>query len=144
MILRQARPCDAKKLFVLEQELFEPQNYPLSYSSFVYHIRNNLLFLAEEEGMITGYILVLIKRKTPKIYSLGISKNHRKKGIGARLLTHAVEKLRAKGFLSLVLEVRTDNTPAQELYKKFGFVRKRIEKEFYKDGCDALIMELTF
>lgn len=142
MILRQAVLQDAKKLFVLEQELFEPQNYPLSYSSFVYHVKNNLLFLAQEEGEIVGYILVLIKRKIPKIYSLGISKNHRKKGIGAKLLVHAVEQLRAKEFSSLVLEVRTDNTPAQELYKKFGFATKRIEKGFYKDGCDALIMEV--
>ncbi len=142
MNLRQAQRRDAKKLFLLEQELFEPQNYPLSYSSFCYHIQNNLLFAAEEEGEIAGYILILIKRKTPKIYSLGISKNHRKKGIGARLLVHAIEQLRAKEFSSLVLEVRTDNTPAQELYKKFGFVTKRIEKGFYKDGCDALIMEV--
>ncbi|MDY0117924.1 MAG: ribosomal protein S18-alanine N-acetyltransferase [Sulfurimonadaceae bacterium] len=144
MILRPATHQDAKELSLLEKELFGFENYPLSYASFVYHIKNNLLIVAVEEGEIAGYILVLIKRNTPKIYSLGIKQAHRNKGIGSLLLKEILYKTKEKEFKSLILEVRVDNKSAIELYKKYNFEVFETRKSFYKDGCDALIMSLVF
>lgn len=144
MILRPATHQDAKELSLLEKELFGFENYPLSYSSFVYHIKNNLLIVGVEKGAIAGYILVLIKRKTPKIYSLGIKSTHRNKGIASLLLQEIIYKTKEKSFKNLILEVRVDNKSAIELYKKYDFEVFETKKAFYKDGCDALIMSLVF
>lgn len=142
MILRPANIKDAKELSLLEKELFGFENFPLSYASFIYHIRNNLLIVAEESEIV-GYILVLIKRKTPKIYSLGIQSTSRGKGIAKLLLEEIICKTKQKQYKSLVLEVRVDNKSAQELYKKHSFEIIENKKAFYKDGCDALVMSLT-
>jgi ribosomal-protein-alanine N-acetyltransferase len=41
----------------------------------------------------------------------------------------------------VTLEVRTSNTAAQELYRRFGFVPGGIRRNYYADvGEDALIM----
>jgi len=47
----------------------------------------------------------------------------RGKGLGARLLAHAIERARADGLLRLVLLTDGDNTDAQRLYERAGFVR---------------------
>lgn len=142
MILRPANIKDAKELSLLEKELFGFENFPLSYASFVYHIKNNLLIVAIDEKIV-GYILVLIKRKTPKIYSLGIKDKYRGKGIAKLLLEEIICKTKQKQYKSLILEVRVDNKSAQELYKKHYFKTIETKKAFYKDGCDALVMSLT-
>jgi ribosomal-protein-alanine N-acetyltransferase len=47
----------------------------------------------------------------------------------------------ARGVVGLTLEVRVGNVPAQELYRKFGFVPAGIRKNYYVEtNEDALVM----
>ncbi len=142
MIVRRALGSDAKKLYELEKKLFSKDNFPLSQSSIRYHIKNNLLYLAESDGNIVGYILVLIKRKNAKLYSIGVDETHRGKKIAKKLLEFIFKELASLGFENLLLEVRVDNDGAISLYKKTGFKIKKILKEFYGDGCNAYLMGL--
>lgn len=144
MIIRKAKTSDVALLYALEKELFSVENYPLSKSSFVYHVRNNLLFVAEIDGKIAGYVLVLIKRKNAKLYSIGVSELYRGKKISQMLLKTISEELIYMGFSTLLLEVRIDNEAAISLYKKFGFRKVKVLKSFYRDGCDAHLMELKY
>lgn len=144
MIVRRAEPRDVSELYALEQKLFSIENYPLSRGSIAYHVRNNLLYIAESDGDIAGYILVLIKRKNAKLYSIGISEAYRGKKVAQKMLGLISKELLSLGFKSLLLEVRIDNNAAMALYRKVGFnVVKRL-KAFYRDGCDAYLMELNY
>lgn len=142
MIIRKAQNSDLSSLCALERELFLPHNYPLSRGSFAYHIKNNLLYVTEIDGVLAGYVLVLIKRKNAKLYSLGVSRSYRNRKISQELLLLALEELLALGFKRVLLEVRTDNEAAIALYKKMGFSELKKLKAFYRDGCDAYLMEL--
>ncbi|MBE0515402.1 ribosomal protein S18-alanine N-acetyltransferase [Sulfurimonas sp.] len=142
MTVRKAEKYDVSLLYALERELFLPQNYPLSRGSFLYHVKNNLLYIAEVEGKVAGYILVLIKRKNAKLYSLGVSKAYRNRKISQELLRFIFQELISLGFSTLFLEVRTDNEAAIALYKKMGFCELKKLKAFYGDGCDAHLMQL--
>jgi ribosomal-protein-alanine N-acetyltransferase len=42
----------------------------------------------------------------------------------------------------VLLEVRADNPRAQALYRRFGFVHIHTRRRYYRDGVDALIMQL--
>jgi RimJ/RimL family protein N-acetyltransferase len=54
---------------------------------------------------------------------MGIERSHRKQGLGPRLMTHAVDWARSQPSLEWVqLFVFEGNTPAKNLYRKFGFV----------------------
>lgn len=141
MTLRKALRADVSKLFALEQEIFTSENFPLSRASFAYHVKNNLLYVAEVDGIIAGYILALIKRAYAKIYSIGVSKAYRGKKIAPKLLEAMIHELIALGFTKIVLEVRTDNEVAIALYSNFGFHVQKTLKSFYLDGCDAYLME---
>ncbi|NDG67361.1 MAG: hypothetical protein EBY23_10730 [Actinobacteria bacterium] len=41
---------------------------------------------------------------------------------------------------ALTLEVRMSNTPAQELYRRFGFVPAGVRKKYYENVEDAMVM----
>jgi ribosomal-protein-alanine N-acetyltransferase len=140
MTIRKAVSGDVSKLFELEQELFQAENYPLSRASFFYHVKNNLLYIAEVEGIIAGYVLALVKRKDAKLYSIGVAKAYRGRKIAYKLLEVIIAELLAMDFKQIVLEVRTDNQNAVTLYENFGFKVKKIVKSFYRDGCDAYLM----
>ncbi len=142
MKIRQAHPSDSAKLSTLEEELFGVANYPLSRRSFYYHIRRNLLYVAEtDEGTIAGYILALVRRRDPKLYSLGVSKAYRGSGTAKLLMETMFKELTSRGFKHTLLEVRCDNTRAIALYRNFGFSVTKQLKAFYRDGCDAYLME---
>lgn len=142
MTVEKASLNDAKELYTLEGKLFAKENYPLSRASFSYHIKNNLLHVAKVDEKIVAYALVLIKRKTPKLYSIGVAKEQRGNKISEILLKSIEKELKSLGFASLLLEVRVDNEAALSLYKKRGFEIVKRLKSFYKDGCDAYLMEL--
>jgi ribosomal-protein-alanine N-acetyltransferase len=142
MIIRKATSSDVSKLFALEQEIFTAENYPLSRASFAYHTKNNLLYVAEIDGKIAGYVLALVKRAKAKLYSIGVSQAFRGKKIAHVLLETIVHELFSMNFKQIVLEVRIDNEAAIALYKFLGFQIKKTLKSFYLDGCDAYFMEL--
>ncbi len=145
MTIRDALSRDVKALVKLEGELFNAANYALSVQAFYYHIRHNLLLVAQkEDNSIIGYLLVLIRRKKAKLYSIGVSSACQGRGVAQALLDAMDERLLHKGFLNVILEVRCDNVNAIALYEKKGFKRMKTLKGFYKDGCDAYLMEKAY
>ena len=90
MILKKAIISDTSKLYALEQKLFSEVNYPLSRNGFYYHIKNNLLYVAKQDNEVVGYILTLIKRSHPKIYSLGVSEAFRGQNIASKLFLSSI------------------------------------------------------
>jgi ribosomal-protein-alanine N-acetyltransferase len=142
MMIRRATLSDAIALRRLEEQLFSEADYPLSLRAFRYHIPRSLLLVAETEGTIVGYALALVRgRRAAKLYSIGVVPQMRGRGTAAALLRQLLEELGALGFARVVLEVRTGNENAIVLYRRFGFeVTKRLAS-FYRDGCDAYLME---
>ncbi len=144
MKIRHALPSDALRLSSLEEQLFTADNYPLSRRSFYYHIRNNLLLVVETDaGEIAGYTLALTRRRDAKLYSLGIAHFYRGQGVAGMLMKATLKALEQKDFKRVVLEVRCDNIEALTLYKRFDFVVVKQLSTFYRDGCDAYLMEKT-
>ena len=143
MKIRPALLSDATVLNRIENEIFSHENFPLSYGSFCYHIRNNLLFVVEIEEKIVAYILVLVKRKNAKLYSLGVLPAFRGRKISNALMKRALEQLFFLKFKKVTLEVRADNQNAISLYENIGFAQTKRVKNFYLDGCDAYVMELV-
>lgn len=142
MRIRKALQSDVKQLSLLEKKLFSKENFPLSKGSFRYHIKNSSLFVMQEGYDIVAYVLVLVKRKDAKLYSIGVDDSWRGQKIANRLLQKSIEELHKLGFVTLLLEVRVDNLEALALYQKIGFeIQKRL-KAFYDDGCDAYLMKL--
>ena len=75
------------------------------------------------------------------ITTFGVHPDHRRRGIGRRLLLQLAEVALELGSARMTLEVRVSNEPAQRLYRSFGFeVAGRRVAYYSDDGEDALVM----
>jgi ribosomal-protein-alanine N-acetyltransferase len=75
------------------------------------------------------------------ILAIAVHPDHRRAGIGAALLDHALAQGRAAGCGLATLEVRRGNAPAIALYERAGFRTVHVRARYYQDnGEDALVM----
>jgi ribosomal-protein-alanine N-acetyltransferase len=80
------------------------------------------------------------------ILAIATHPDHRRSGVGAALLGHALAQGRAQHASLATLEVRRGNAPAIALYEHAGFRTVHVRRQYYQDnGEDALVMltELT-
>ena len=77
---------------------------------------------------------------------MGVLPEHRRRGVGLRLIQRALDEAFAKGFVRIELCVRADNPNAMGLYKKVGFVVEGMLRDavFVDDAYhDAVAMALV-
>jgi ribosomal-protein-alanine N-acetyltransferase len=75
------------------------------------------------------------------VHAIATHPDHRRAGIGGRLLAHALAEARARGCVRATLEVRRGNAPAIALYQGAGFRGVHVRPRYYQDNQeDALIM----
>lgn len=75
------------------------------------------------------------------VLAIATHPDHRRAGIGAELLAHALATGRAAGCTVATLEVRRGNGPAIALYERAGFVTVHVRARYYQDNHeDALVM----
>jgi len=75
------------------------------------------------------------------ILAIATHPDHRRAGVGAALLAHALDQGRAHRAGLATLEVRRGNLPAIALYERAGFRTVHVRKQYYQDnGEDALVM----
>ncbi|WP_062051018.1 ribosomal protein S18-alanine N-acetyltransferase [Bacillus sp. JCM 19034] len=95
----------------------------------------------EEDGHIFGYCGMWVIMEEAQITNFGIHSSHRGQGHGEKLLRYVLAFLRHLGVSKVSLEVRVSNYVAQQLYKKVGFQKGGIRKNYYADNQeDALVM----
>jgi len=100
------------------------------------------IFLAMLDGENVGYVGVGIDEKynleknveAGDIFTIGVLKKYRRRGIGARLILHALETLEGKGMTKATLGVDDYNpTKAMRLYEKVGFKVKKKDLVFERE-----------
>ncbi|MEM7248689.1 MAG: GNAT family N-acetyltransferase [Acidobacteriota bacterium] len=75
-----------------------------------------------------------------EIQLLVVRPGARRAGLGARLVTAAIELARGAGRSCLILELRADNGAALALYRRCGFEEEGRRPRYYPDGTDALLL----
>lgn len=92
----------------------------------VLHTGQGTLLLAEEApgGPPVGLAL-LVGRARPELGML-VAAGHRRRGVGALLLSAAIDWCRAAGAPELALHVFTHNEAAAALYRKHGFEQRAV------------------
>ncbi len=142
-IVRKACSHDLPSLLLLENQCFEHDR--LSPRSFQWMISraHASLIVAQAEGQLMGYALLLFRRGTSlaRLYSIAISPAARGQGLGKRLLAEAEESARSSGCAYLRLEVRPDNEAAIGLYEGVGYRHFAVINDYYQDHADALRYE---
>jgi [ribosomal protein S18]-alanine N-acetyltransferase len=94
-----------------------------------------------ESGAVVGFGGIWLMVDEAHVTTFGVHPDHRRRGIGRRLLLSLAELAVELGSARMTLEVRISNAPAQALYRSFGFREAGRRVAYYSDdGEDALVM----
>ena len=93
------------------------------------------------DNKIVGYVGVWFVVDEGHITNVAVHSDYRGKKIGDKLVKEMVKLCEESKLVAMTLEVRSSNTVAQNLYRKYGFKMGGIRKEYYSDNKeDAIIM----
>lgn len=92
---------------------------------------------------LAGYIVLQLTDEV-NVISVAVKKEFRNLGFGTKLLETAKNCALENKINTLSLEVSAKNVTAYLLYKKFGFVVRRVRKNYYGGNNDCFEMELKF
>lgn len=95
-----------------------------------------LIYLEDNE--IVGFLYYSDIYDRAEINQIEVLVSHRNCGKASKL----IEKMISLVEKSITLEVKIDNIPAINLYKKYNFVEKAIRQGYY-NGTDGILMERT-
>lgn len=119
MEVRRGRPGDLEVALALYHECFPQGRFPESV--WRAGLERGTIYLAEEKGRALA--LVDIDPSDRWIYHLGVTESARSRGIGAVLLSSALQDYWAvHPGETLGLSVGADNLPAIRLYRRQGFM----------------------
>ena len=82
------------------------------------------VFVAEDDGKVIGYISTRLDREAGKgrIPNLAVDEAARGRGLGRRLMEHALDYFRREGMAFVMIETMADNAAGRHLYPSCGFV----------------------
>ena len=77
------------------------------------------------------------------LYGLWVVEKYRRQGIGKVFLDKIINKMKEEGIVKIQLTVSPKNTEAISLYKKAGFNKKELIKNFYGNNKGRILMIRT-
>jgi ribosomal-protein-alanine N-acetyltransferase len=89
---------------------------------------------------LVGYCGLLFAEQDAHVTNIAVHPEWQRRGIATDLLLELAWKARERECQALTLEVRMSNTPAQELYRRFGFAPAGVRKKYYENVEDAMVM----
>ena len=140
MILhRYAENKDVFDILSMDEKYFS-NNFDEKF--YLEYIKNQRVIVAENEKHIVGYILFNQILDEAEIYKIVVLKDFRKKQIAFKIFEFLLNELKKNNVKKIFLEVRKNNIPAINLYKKCGFINIREIVDYYNNPKENGIMML--
>ena len=141
--LRTMTMADLDPILELEQAVFgaEAWTRQMLAGELEQQPASRYYLVAEDEGGVAGYAGLLGAGWQGDVLTLAVAADRWGRGIGSALLRALLAEAARRGCTEVFLEVRTDNSRAQELYRRHEFTEIGIRRGYYQpSGADALVM----
>ena len=140
-LVRPMQIEDLNEVLEIERASFSTPWSPQSFKAELTDNEYARYLCLELGGQVIGYMGLWFILDEGHITNIAIAPSFRGQHWGEFLMRAMMEKMADQGMERMTLEVRVSNSPAQSLYKRFGFATAGIRKGYYADtGEDALIM----
>ncbi|MEM3602510.1 MAG: ribosomal protein S18-alanine N-acetyltransferase [Candidatus Bathyarchaeia archaeon] len=131
------------RLYEIEKMCFKNEAFLKRQIAQLLISYNSVSLIAKENGDIIGFIIGIVHVEnevlTGHILTMDVAPDYRRKGVGIKLLQEIEKIFMEKGVKICCLEVREDNIPALNLYRKLGYKKTgRLENYYGKAHGIAL------
>lgn len=129
-------------------EAIERHSFPRPWTRAMFEAeltREYSHLLVARDRIVIGFAIFLVVAGEVHIHSIASHPDHRRAGIGSRLLAELLGVGRSLGATLATLEVRRGNVPAIAMYERAGFRTVTIRAGYYQDNQeDALVMTAEY
>lgn len=139
---------DLETLYEIERECFTIEAFSKEHLAFLLRNPNSVGLVALTNSEVAGFTIGLVHStidglKVGHVYTLDVAMEHRRKGVGLRLLEELERVFFEKGVKTSYLEARLDNLAARELYHKHGYLEVEVLRDYYQKGVHGVRLEKT-
>jgi ribosomal-protein-alanine N-acetyltransferase len=146
LLLRPMTHADIDAVLELERAVFgaEAWSRQMLAGELDQQPASRYYLVADDDGQVAGYAGLLGAGWQGDVLTLAVAADRWGQGIGTALLRALLAEAARRGCPEVVLEVRTDNSRAQDLYRRHDFTEIGIRRGYYQpSGADALVMRRT-
>jgi ribosomal-protein-alanine N-acetyltransferase len=105
--------------------------------------QHGVFLVALLQGQVVAYGGVWLVIDEAHVTTIAVGPEHRREGIGQRLMIELLTRAKQGGMVCSTLEVRASNDAAIKMYEKFGYSIAATRKGYYPDNKeDAVVMWL--
>ena len=109
----------------------------------LYDLLQYLFLVGILQGQVVAYGGVWLVIDEAHVTTIAVAAEHRREGIGQRLMIELLKQAQTAGMVCSTLEVRASNDAAIKMYEKFGYNIAATRKGYYPDNKeDAVVMWL--
>jgi [ribosomal protein S18]-alanine N-acetyltransferase len=146
MKIRDATRRDLPGIIEIERLAFDE---PWSLDSFVRELSlpfSRLIVASNNRNgdneRLIGFLCRWLVVDECHILNIAVHPGMRRKGIADQLMSNALTEAKTRKAQVVTLEVRRSNLAARSLYRKLNFEERRLRRNYYGRGEDAIVMEL--
>lgn len=140
VVIRPMVEADISQVIGLEKEIF-PDPWPKSVFEEQFSSNEWSSFVAESDGVITGYACFMVVSDEAHLTNIAVAKAFRRKSVAKRLLKPILDVVKEKGCEFILLEVRSSNNAAIAFYESLDFRELYKRPHYYRSPDeDALVM----
>jgi len=138
-----ARAADAHEIAEMSRDLVE---YGLSWSWTPARVRRAIAgrdssaVVARRDGRIAAFAIMQFGDDTAHLNLLAVGLEHRRQGLGRRLMQWLASTAVEAGIFRVDLELRSDNRAARRFYESLGFEALNVVPGYYQGTEAALRM----
>lgn len=139
LTIQEADVWDIKAVSELDKNNFS-NNFSAEMLEQIFASKRNRIFVAMLENELVGFIVAENDIDEINISHVVVDKAYRNHGIGSKLIGFVEQYAKNIQINVVSLEVSVNNFTAKTLYEKLGYTSRRVRKNYYKDGSDAIEM----
>lgn len=140
--IKRMQKSDVDNVIAIEEKAYGEHHW--SKESFLNELSNDLArynCAFDNDGNLLGYSGCWQILEEVHITNIAVAPEFRRQKVGEKLLKRIIDDCYENKAKYITLEVRVSNTPAINLYEKFGFKSLGTRKGYYQNNNeDALIM----
>ncbi len=130
------RAEDAGRMSQLHMRCFDDPWSAISFRGLL--LDTSILTLGVElNGELVAFAMAQTIAGESDILTVATAPEHRRKGLGATLISAFINRLGERGVSRITLDVAEDNAPARALYRGFGFTEDGRRPRYYTAGRDV-------
>ncbi|WP_053377424.1 GNAT family N-acetyltransferase [Paenibacillus sp. FJAT-27812] len=96
------------------------------------YLKRGKCYVAVLDNEIIGeYVLLPTRPDTVEIVNVAVAENHQGKGIGKRLVKHAIQQAMKQGHKTIEIGTGNSGVAQLALYQKCGFRMTSIDRDFF-------------